>query len=300
MKIYNCINRKKVEKSGILLSLVLLLIGCSNQEKENDWTKNELEGKVKTYNHFSYEAEKRFGKIVKGKFEEGIGGGFLRKNHKTTFDRKRHKIEMYSYGSNDSSELESMWIYKYNEKGYNNETNRYDPDGGLITKRIYKYDENGNMIEKIMYRADGSLRDKYVYKYDKNGNRIEKSEYNSDEELKRKYIYKYDEKGNRIEKSKYKSDGNLRYKYIYKYDEEGNSIETSKYKSNESLDFKFTNKFDENGNKIESNKFNSEGSLKSEWNYEYQYDEQGNWIKKVGFENGTPTYIREREFEYYK
>jgi hypothetical protein len=45
--------------------------------------------------------------------------------------------------------------------------------------------------------------------------------------------------------------------------------------------------------------YNSDGSLRSKNTYKYEFDKQGNWIKKIEFKDGIPEYILERQYEYY-
>ena len=169
-----------------LFFVALFFQSCTIETIENDWTEENLKGKVKSYSEFTYEAEERFGKIEKGERDFCF---FLKKS----------------------------------------------------------YDEKGNKIEENRYYSDGRCRYKYTYKYD--------------------------EKGNIIEKNTYNSDGRLEYKYTYKYDEKGN--------------------------KIEENSYDSDGRLDPKWTYKYEFDKQGNWINRIGFENAIPTLISEREYEYY-
>src|SRR5690554_1197246 len=136
-----------------------------------------------------------------------------------------------------------------------------------------KYNEKGNQIETNWYNSDGSLNSKIIYKYDEKGNQIEQNEYNSDGSLNSKIIYKYDEKGNQIEQNGYNSDGSLYSKIIYKYDEKRN--------------------------KIEENLYNSDGSLDRKLTSNYEYDKQGNWIKRIDYTDEIPKFILEREYEYY-
>jgi hypothetical protein len=181
---------KRLKTLAITLIVILTSIGCSNQIEENDWTRDNLKGKIQAYTQFSYEAEVRFGEIKKGK----RGRGF----HDSDFQKK--------------------------------------------------YDEKGNQIEETYYGSSGSLNWRLTYKYD--------------------------EKGNQIEKNSYESDG--------------------------SLDWRVTFKYDEKGNQIEKNSYESDGSLDTQWTYKYEFDEQGNWIKRVEFENEIPQFILIREYEYYK
>jgi hypothetical protein len=170
--------------------VALFAQSCSNEEAENDWTRDKLHGKVLSFSEFSYKAVDRFGNIEKGK----------------------------------------------RERAY-----------------TWKKDEQR--------------------KYDYKGNKIEENSYNSDGSLDSKWTYKYDDKGNQIELNSYNSDGSLSIKWTYKYDDKGN--------------------------KIEENSYNSDGSLISKWTFIYEFDKQGNWIKRIDFKNEIPEFILEREYEYY-
>ena len=150
-------------KYAIIIFVVLITQSCSNEKIENDWTRNNLQGKVLSYSEFSYKAENRFGNVVKGK-------------------RKR----------------KSKWLSdiqkKYNEKGNQVESNRYNSDGSLIGKRTYKYDEKGNKIESNWYNSDGSLDSKTTrkYEFDKQGNwlmRIDSEDEIPNFILEREYEY---------------------------------------------------------------------------------------------------------------
>ena len=45
---------------------------------------------------------------------------------------------------------------------------------------------------------------------------------------------------------------------------------------------------------------NADGILSSKETYKYEFDEKGNWIKRINFINQIPKLIDEREYEYYE
>ena len=278
----------------LVLFVALIAQSCSNEKIENDWTRDNLQGKVLSYSEFSYEAENRFGNIEKGERNRQFSIGT---DHQIKYDEKGNEIEYNRYNSDGS--LDYKFTYKYDEKGNKIEENSYNSDGSLARKWTYKYDEKGNIIEGNEYYSDGSLDSKNTYKYDEKGNKLEGNSYNSEGSLDSKNTYKYDEKGNKLEGNSYNSEGSLDSKWTYKYDEKGNEIEGNGYNSDGSLEFKYTAKYDEKGNKTQVNDYNSDGSLNSKKTYKYQFDKQGNWIKRIEFTNGIPEYILERQYEYY-
>ena len=188
----------------ILLVLFVALIAnsCSNEKIENDWTRDNLQGKVLSYSEFSYEAKERFGNIEKGeriliRWYRGFG-----------------HLPLCNQG-------------KYAENGNRTEENWYKLDGSLSHKRKYNYDEKGYKIELYIYRSDGRVELVETYKYDKKGNKIEcigcgwdgtATGYNE--------THKYDEKGNIIEYKGILDNGFLHFKqsYEYEFDKQGNWI----------------------------------------------------------------------------
>ena len=156
-----------------LFFVALFFQSCTIEKIENDWTEENLKGKVKSYSEFTYEAEERFGKIEKGERK----GNFFESDLKKSYDEKGNIIEENSY--NSDGRLYLKYTYKYDEKGNKIEQNSYNSDGRLETKWTYKYDKKGNKIEENGYISDGILYDKYTFKYefDKQGNWINRIDF---------------------------------------------------------------------------------------------------------------------------
>lgn len=152
----------------IIVFAILIAQSCSNSKIENDWTKDNLKGKVHSYSEISYKAEERFGNIEKG-CRTVISVSCEDKQNK--YDEKGNIIEQTSYYSDGS--IIKKKKYTYNENGHLIEENCYDSDGCIETKTKYKYNEKGHLIEENLYKSDGSLEIKDTYKYNEKGNLIE-------------------------------------------------------------------------------------------------------------------------------
>ncbi|MFA5557000.1 MAG: hypothetical protein WCY06_00040 [Flavobacteriaceae bacterium] len=309
------------------LFLILFFVGCKSEKTENDLTKANLKGKVKSTKETPYKAVEKFGEVTKGNVY--INKFYFSDDNLDIISSIKHIVyneignetENRDYDSNGNTLKRRT--FNYDEKGKRISQSVYNPKG-LEYKESYKYDEKGNQIEWSWYNSDGKLKSKYPCKYDEKGNLIEQSRYNSYGELKWKHTYKYDEKGNEIEESRYDSDGELDLKYTSKYDEKGNKIEESKYNPDGELVSKTTSKYDKKGNKIEWSIYNSDGELVSKHTYEYdekgnltaeynesllfgthsksylyKYDKKNNWIEKIWFEDNIPKQITERKIVYY-
>lgn len=277
--------------SVILLSILFLSENLCNQYK-NGWKEYNLKGKVCSIKEESYFVSRVSGEIVKDE----------------------NKYGLYRYGK----------YYVFNELGYIIDLSIDKYDGSPIYKDGYKYDNQNKCIEMETYDSDHNVYEKFTYTYDKTGHRIDQKHYDSEIVLDMMNSYKYDLNGNCIEERKYFSDSSLFSKIVYVYDNKGNNIELKVCKPNGKISGRFSYKYDDNGNRIEECWFNSEGSLQNKKNskydnkgncieivvenfiglpnekytYLFEYDETGNWIRKLESINNLPKFIIEREIKY--
>jgi len=258
--------------------------------------KYETDGSIITY---TYKYNDKGNKTEKKKYY--IDGG-LETKYIYKYDDIGNLIEESDYFQ--ENRINNKQTYKYNDKGNLIETN-YSNSTGMKTKQTYKYDNKENLIEEI-YSTSFSVSSgyegyetKYIYKYDSKGNEIEK-EFYTDGRFEVKTTYKYDDKGNITEDGMYDSFGKSLGENQYKYDDKGNKIEWN-YKNSlyGGLKGKVTLKYDDKGNLIEENNFKSFGLSKKNTTDKYEYDENNNWIKRVGYIKKKPVGIIERTIEYY-
>ena len=149
----------------------------------------------------------------------------------------------------------------------------------------YIYNDAGNRIETLYYRTYRKRTDKErtervwrdVFSYDKKKNVTEKTRYYDWEKDTLKILNQYDRKGNKTSEMQYTVSDSINRGYIktlYTYNKQGD-IETEEY-------------------------INELEKVYSKKRYEYTYNENKHWIKKVEYRNGKPYKISEREFEYYE
>lgn len=275
---------------------ILFICSCTsmNKSKENDIIELGLFGNVKSLKEYSYKAIVSFGQMEKGKRERESG----LKDKIIEFNRSGYIIEEYSYEPNDL--LEKKIIFKYDGKHNKIEVNSYNFESKLIFKWIYEYNDKGFLTNRICFKPDGSQYWKQSFNYDAMGNLIEEIWYTPEGVQNWKLTYGYDNQGNKIEEINYDEKGSLYEKQTYSYDEKGNKIEANNYDSDLSLSWKQTFLYDDKRNIVEKNWYNFEGSVFNiKTTFEYEYDEKGNWIRRIDSFNGIPEYILEREFEYY-
>jgi hypothetical protein len=234
--------------------------------------------------------------------------GYLLEEKYFNYDGSVYHSELYSY--DEKGKLVNRSNFLHGKKGHSIEF-EYDANGNIITeyeltptgiaqrKWAYKYDKKGNKIEhSYTYFLDESNDFKTLYEYDNNGNKVQESTYDKYGIQNTIIFYKYDINGNLIEEKVY-SKSVLFYTNEFKYDSKGNILEDIQTTS-ENEKIKTNYKYDMNRNLTSKIRISSH-SKEYDFNYSYQYDYDnlGNWIKRVYFINGNPKFIRERTIEYY-
>jgi|SRR5690554_1154702 len=309
----------KTLKLLTIVSIILFFSNCTDNKIKNDLTTENLKGKVKSIKETPYKAIEKFGEVTKGDvyvdYFSNIKYAMYNENGNITemrkydspektldkyvynYDKKGNLIKENKYNSNEK--LESKKIYKYDDKLNLIELNKYNSERILESKEIYRYDYKENMVESNEYNSDGTLESKGIYEYNDKENLTEGKLYYSNGKLYYEFIQKRSDKGNMVEKNYwYSFDGASEINYILKYDEKCNLIESKMY-HNKELEHTRVCKYDENNNQIEENRYDSFGKLIEVQKYKYKYDDKGNWMEKIEYENDIPKKITEREIEYY-
>ena len=162
------------------------------------------------------------------------------------------------------------------------------------------YNPLGNMTKLESYDYKGNLRDITVFGF-LDGARVSSlksvpQEYNpppmvmqvepgeakpkSDSRYSYKFTYQYDDKKRLTEKTWIMNNGQLWLRYVYKYS--GKEREDLVYSANGSLNQRSLWVLDEQGNEVERTIFEPrDGSVRSKLSYAYEFDPQGNWIKRT-------------------
>lgn len=162
------------------------------------------------------------------------------------------------------------------------------------------YNEQGNIYKKVSYDYRGNPADIWVYGY-LDGERVAKFksidyEYNPppmmmpatpgqpkpkyDPRYSLKYQYKYDDKGNLSEEILYGSNGEPSTRILYSL--KGNQKEALYYSKDGSLERKYVYTIDDKGNEIEETAYGGkDNSIRYKYAYAYDFDAQGNWIKRT-------------------
>lgn len=203
---------------------------------------------------------------------------------KVTYNRQDLPIEKitYEYDNNGNLRAENFYldkdivqvtnIYEYNGGNKISEV-RVKPDGSVISKTFFEYNASNKVVRSGTNDSSGKLQYIKETTYDSKGNILTDTANEVAENNKSTDKYTYDANGNKTQWVSYTADAPL-FEAAYKYDSHNNmtSIKMKDYQGN------------------------PQPLVKS---YTYDYDKQGNWIKKTVLVNGKPAYITTRIISYF-
>jgi len=316
---------KKVNLSKFFILLVLF--GCSKSQTyiENDLTKRELTGNVKSVDVFYYKVYEKSNNIIKR--EGGKIDYFSFNNHgdlvesKSFHGNEYKEITDLAKLNNVGNSLEAdkdkghnlrlKCVFSYNKKNKLKEQIRYNSKGDETCRILYEYGVGDERIKVTDYRPNGTISGETNNKYNDNFKLIESIGYGQ------KYTFEYDRKGNRIQ-SNYIT---AKQKYIYKYNSSNKILEATKYDLNNTILFEEAYYYNRKGFLIKKVNTSPKGdnyeyhytyndndnlvekstvfSWRKPSKYIFEYDKNGNWIKKYKYENSECLYLWERKINYY-
>lgn len=254
-------------KRLLIVSISLLtFISCGemssfgdSDNQNNDWKRLKLQGKVKAIKEIKFIAVGNFSEITNGEKVKHIY------NKEFLFNLDGYKIEQNDYIPDGTLANRIMYLYQNNKLI---EYNEYDSQGLLFGTGKYEIGDD-DRPKRLNYKTnDGRYNWFETYKYDNNGNVIEVNHYRTEKAIDSKEVYHYNS-DDFLESSELTKDGKLVTTNTYKTDKDGSRTEMSYGQDN------------------------------STFTYIYNYDSKGNWVKKIVFENNSPSGVLIREIEYF-
>lgn len=191
------------------------------------------------------------------------------------------------------------WFDSYNERRNLTRRESYDYRGNLSSIAVYGYIEGS--------RVTYSKKIEHEYNPPPMVVGAAPSAKKSDPRYHYKFEFKYDEKKRLTEKTWLHSNGNVWLRYVYKYT--GNQREELVYSADGTLNQQYSTVLDDKGNKIEQTIYETrDGSILSKQSYKYEFDANGNWIKRTalkvvskdGRESLEPDNVYYRMITYYR
>lgn len=245
----------------LTISVALLwVLSCQAQGQNSDLKRLSLHGNVKSIRERAYQPKFRDGNVQNG------------------------DPEFSSYAA-------------FNESGNKMEDTNYSPDGKVDKKHRCLYDSAGNRTVQDQYDADEKLLGKITYAYDRKGRLREDRSFSAGGKPGNRFTYSYNTKGEIIADSSFNGENKFQNKCTYTYDRAGNKTVTRKYSAQGKLEKTLRYSYDQFGNVLVETVESPDGS-KTTYGYEYEFDMQGNWIRKVTFMDQKPTSVLEREIVY--
>jgi len=303
--------RKRVW-AGLLLVLCTTLAFGQRQQRETDWDKDGLQGKVKSIAVKEYIAtsdsiqrDEPIESIVKHYDESGyltevkefgILGEIIQRQV-FVYTQKRDQCEEILY--DEEEKLSEKTITKLNPYGYPMQSKTMDNHGNLQQKMVYEYDGN-RLVQQSRYNSKGKPLEKNYYRYNEKGVLYQYIGFNEFEN--KKILYKYDVNKNPIELMIYDSKTNVFLeKVTQQFDSRKNIIEVNYYDEKGSIKSVVSNKYDEKGNQTEYIVWDSNKNIQEMFTFVYQYDKNNNWINQTVFkgEDKQAETTIERLIEYY-
>lgn len=206
-------------------------------------------------------------------------------------------------------------LVKQNEYVYSKEKLEkiifYGQDGKEDANEFFTYDKKGNQTMSDFVSKESAYKQTYFYKYDRNNRLIKEISHYYYEENKYKEVRsenRYDKQGNLTKNKEIESTPNSAKEkciFSYVYDESGNMVELNIYTPEDKSEYKCISEYNEYGDIIKEICYD-DGTPDGEMEvnlYRYKYDNHNNWIKKEQFlVEGDKEILKNvdiREFEYY-
>ena len=222
-----------------LLIITTFLISCVQNgelktvsKNNNDWSKSNLLGEVKSFRETKFLAVNNFSIVEDGEKKPHLF------NKEILFNLDGFKIETNEYMPDGTLASRTMYLYQNNKL---KEYNSYDSQGSPFKIGKYEYNKAGKIEKLIDNTSDGRHNWTKKFNYDKNGNLSEVDQFKNEEIIDTKEVYLYDENKKMIESDFYKSD-KLVTKNNHKYDEDGNLIELN-YGEKNTYSYKYSYDF---------------------------------------------------------
>ncbi|HKP37564.1 MAG TPA: hypothetical protein VJT71_11970 [Pyrinomonadaceae bacterium] len=180
----------------------------------------------------------------------------------------------------------------------------YDAKGNRVKSEVYDYRGNLFQINEYSFIDGDRVVKTETIRYDYNPPPVlvapsanKEGSKSRDPRYTHKFKYKYDGKGNRTEEAWYSNDGSLWLRYVSIYDDKGNEVEWFRYTEDGKVNGRSVSSYDAQGNLVEKTWFTTDGrSISEKWKYSYEFDSQGNWIKRNSLKLVTST---ESDFRPY-
>ena len=210
-----------------------------------------------------------------------------------TTEKEVHILKKYTRNYSSSGAYTGGYEIDYDESGNKTIVKKFDRNNNEEERTEYEYDVNGNALKENRFNSHGELYEYTEWEYDSAGNRIKRRTYNVIvEEVRELQTWDYDSNGNRIKE--YGDDGLLRTEW--EYDDSGKiskMIEFTYIKGGIISEDVWAYEYDPDGNLIKKEKYMEDGTVSE--TYTWEYDSNGHSV----VEDWSSLYARYRDESEY-
>ncbi len=285
-------NYKKSFGSVFSILLLIALLGCT-AKKKTDLQEMSVQGQVKQIIELQYLTVEKFGKVEKGDLYRQEGWDLI-----MNFDEQGYfsKVTHIDKQGNEVGYTD----YLYNEQKQLIEVLNYDANGGFSDKARRIYDKKGRIYEVLLINSGDGLIGSVQLDYSDTTHTVTETHYNSRGKLQRKEIRQLDKNEFPVETKIYDSENKLINHRKEAFDKNGERNTLTVFSPEGETLMNVSFKYDKKGNLILQEGTDEEGKPFLPQRYEYEFDQQGNWTKKVEYVGDKSTSWTERQFEYYE
>ncbi len=271
-----------------IIFLFVLMLAIKHTHGQCLSKKQAIESKIKSQRELTYSTKHIPGEPVKDTIES------IRVYR---YDEKGNLTEQYEYIS--EGRRQSKIVYTINESGKTTEADSMNGDGNILSKSFYSYDAKGKLLEIKSQDTLGNQLKAVVFTYSESGLlREEKGTEANGKTIYRK-IYKYDATGALLQNDYFNADAKL---YLScKFNAGGKLYESKTYFADGTVGSRHAVFFDRVGYKIEEDDFDENGKLLKQFTFLCgPFVGLGLWVKETKYNAyGKSVGITDREFEFF-
>ena len=200
------------------------------------------------------------------------------------YNKKSELLEIIEKSGNN----EVITKFKQNEDGYNIGANIFDGVTGELTRReVYHLDSKGRKVEIHYLDNVGRLYQKDSITYHLNGTIKDQTSFVPNPEVLNHWlayqIFYFDKRGLEIKFEENFNNKDIVFKRtLFHRDQNGNQIR---------------NEYTHNNDELADRSYSIQDYV---WTTEhFNYDEMGNWTKRIWYKDGFPKQVIHREIQYY-
>ncbi len=279
---------------GIFSILLLITLSGCTAKKKTDLQEMSVQGKAKRITELQYLAVEKFGKVEKGDPYRPEGWDLIMDFDEQGYFSKTTSIDV-------QGEAVGYTDYLYNEQKQLVELLNYDAEGGFSDKALRTFDEKGRVYEVAMINSNGGINGSVLVDYNDKARTVTETSYNAQGKQMRKEVRQLNKKSLPVETRIYDGKNNLINHRTETFGKNGLRESLTVFLPEDgSIEMNITFKYDKKGNLILQKGTDNEGQQFLPQRYEYEFDERGNWIKRVEYSGESPEFVLERQFEYYE